>query len=183
MGASIGFVVAVWALNFIAAKIGLRYLPAVTMASFRVTIAGLTMIPAYLICVRLPAFADARRARMQGLSRRDLWTFFYLGFFGVVVNQMCFTMGLRYTSVSHAAVIVGMGPIYTLVLAVLFRLEAGDVAQGGGHGHRFCGGGGAGVGERDFAALAVSAGGCNYHDRVAGLCDLCSAGEASGREV
>jgi drug/metabolite transporter (DMT)-like permease len=36
---------------------------------------------------------------------------------------MCFTMGLRYTSVSHAAVIVGMGPIYTLVLAVLFRLE------------------------------------------------------------
>ena len=123
MGASIGLVVAVWALNFIAAKIGLRYLPAVTMASFRVTIAGLTMIPAYWICARLPAFADARQARTQGLSRGDLWTFFYLGFFGVVVNQMCFTMGLRYTSVSHAAVIVGMGPIYTLVLAVLFRLE------------------------------------------------------------
>jgi len=36
---------------------------------------------------------------------------------------MCFTMGLRYTSVGHAAVIVGMGPIYTLVLAVVFRLE------------------------------------------------------------
>jgi drug/metabolite transporter (DMT)-like permease len=71
----------------------------------------------------LPAFADAQRARLQGFKGRDLWTFVYLGFFGVVVNQMCFTMGLRYTSVSHAAVIVGMGPIYTLVLAVLFRLE------------------------------------------------------------
>jgi drug/metabolite transporter (DMT)-like permease len=93
------------------------------MASFRVTIAGLCMVPAYLICSRLPAFADARRAREQGFTRRDLWTFFCLGFFGVVVNQMCFTMGLRYTSVGHAAVIVGMGPIYTLVLAVLFRLE------------------------------------------------------------
>jgi len=121
--ASIGLVVVVWAVNFIAAKIGLRYLPAVTMASFRVTIAGLCMVPAYLICSQLPAFADARRARQQGFTRRDLWTFVYLGFFGVVVNQMCFTMGLRYTSVGHAAVIVGMGPIYTLVLAVLLRLE------------------------------------------------------------
>jgi drug/metabolite transporter (DMT)-like permease len=123
MAASIGLVVAVWAVNFIAAKIGLRYLPPVTMASFRVAIAGLSMLPAYLICSRLPAFADARQARMKGFTRSDLWTFFYLGFFGVVINQMCFTMGLRYTSVGHAAVIVGMGPIYTLVLAVLFRLE------------------------------------------------------------
>jgi drug/metabolite transporter (DMT)-like permease len=123
MAVSIGLVVVVWAVNFIAAKIGLRYLPPATMASFRVTIAGLSMVPAYFICSRLPAFADARRARVQGLTPHDLWTFTYLGFFGVVVNQMCFTMGLRYTSVSHAAVIVGMGPIYTLVLAVLFRLE------------------------------------------------------------
>jgi len=123
MAATIGLVVVVWAVNFIAAKIGLRYLPAVTMASFRVVIAGLSMVPGYLICSRLPAFADARRARLQGFTGRDLWTFSYLGFFGVVVNQMCFTMGLRYTSVGHAAVIVGMGPIYTLVLAVLFRLE------------------------------------------------------------
>jgi drug/metabolite transporter (DMT)-like permease len=123
MAAAIAFVVVVWAFNFIAAKVGLRYLPPLTMASFRVTLAGLSMVPAYLVCSRRPAFADARPTRSQGLTRRDLWTFAYLGFFGVVVNQMCFTMGLRYTSVSHAAVIVGMGPIYTLILAVLFRLE------------------------------------------------------------
>jgi len=123
MAASITLVVVVWAINFIAAKIGLRYLPPLTMASFRVTLAGVSMAPAYLICSRWPAFADARRSSSQGITLRDLWTFSYLGFFGVVVNQMCFTMGLRYTSVSHAAVIVGMGPIYTLILAVLFRLE------------------------------------------------------------
>jgi drug/metabolite transporter (DMT)-like permease len=93
------------------------------MASIRVTLAGLSMVPGYLICSRLPAFADARHSISHGITLRDLWTFAYLGFFGVVVNQMCFTMGLRYTSVSHAAVIVGMGPIYTLILAVLFRLE------------------------------------------------------------
>jgi drug/metabolite transporter (DMT)-like permease len=123
MAASIALVVVVWAVNFIAAKIGLRYLSPLTMASFRVTLAGLSMVPAYLVCSRLPAFADAQRTRSQGITLRDLWTFSYLGFFGVVVNQMCFTMGLRCTSVSHAAVIVGMGPIYTLILAVLFRLE------------------------------------------------------------
>jgi drug/metabolite transporter (DMT)-like permease len=123
MAGSIGLVVVIWAFNFIAAKIGLRYLPPLTMASFRVTIAGLSMVPAYLVCSGWPAFAGARQARLRGLTLRNLWTFLYLGFFGVVVNQMCFTMGLRYTSVSHAAVIVGMGPIYTLVLAVLFRLE------------------------------------------------------------
>ena len=123
VAASIALVVVVWAMNFIAAKIGLRYLPAASMASFRVTLAGLAMIPTYLVGSRLPAFADAQRARVRGFTRRDLWTFCYLGFFGVVVNQICFTIGLRYTSVSHAAVIVGMGPIYTLVLAVLLRLE------------------------------------------------------------
>jgi drug/metabolite transporter (DMT)-like permease len=47
-----------------------------------------------------------------------------MGFFGVTINQVCFTVGLRYTSVSHAAVIVGMGPIYTLIFAVLFKLES-----------------------------------------------------------
>ncbi len=123
MAGSIGLVVVVWAVNFIAAKVGLRYLPPVTMASLRVVLAGLSMVPAYLICSRLPVFRDASRFRERGFSGGDIWTFLYLGFFGVVVNQMCFTLGLHYTSVSHAAVIVGMGPIYTLVLAVLFRLE------------------------------------------------------------
>jgi drug/metabolite transporter (DMT)-like permease len=123
MAGSIGLVVVVWAVNFIAAKVGLRYLPPVTMASFRVVFAGISMVPAYFVCSRLPAFQDALRLRARGFTRGDIWTFCYLGFFGVVVNQMCFTMGLRYTSVNHAAVIVGMGPIYTLVLAVLFGLE------------------------------------------------------------
>lgn len=121
--AAVVLVVVIWAVNFIAAKIGLRYLPPITMASFRVTIAGLAMIPAYFFCAGLPAFRDTRQTRVRGFSLNDGWTFLYLGFFGVVVNQMCFTMGLRYTSVSHAAVIVGMGPLYTLVLAVVFRLE------------------------------------------------------------
>jgi drug/metabolite transporter (DMT)-like permease len=95
------------------------------MASFRVCAAGVVMVPFYLCLkgLRLSAFARAAADRQQGFSRRDAWRFLYLGFFGVSVNQFCFTLGLHYTSVSHSAVIVGMGPIYTLILAVLLRLE------------------------------------------------------------
>ncbi len=123
LAASIGLVILIWAINFIAAKIGLRSLPAATLASFRLVLAGLAMLPFYLFCSRLPAFAETAETRRRGFTLRDLWTFLYMGFFGVVMNQVCFTVGLRYTSVSHAAVLVGMGPIYTLILAVLFKLE------------------------------------------------------------
>src|SRR5467141_1255749 len=94
-----------------------------TLASFRVVLAGAVMLPFYMFCSRLPAFAEAAESRRRKLTLGDLWTFLYMGFFGVVMNQVCFTVGLRYTSVSHAAVIVGMGPIYTLLLAVLLKLE------------------------------------------------------------
>jgi drug/metabolite transporter (DMT)-like permease len=116
-------VVILWALNFIAGKIALRNLPSAAVASFRVFLGGLAMLPAYLICSRMPAFADALQTRARGFNAHDLWTFFYLGFFGVVINQMCFAIGLNHTSVSHGAVIVGMAPVYTLALAVIFRIE------------------------------------------------------------
>jgi drug/metabolite transporter (DMT)-like permease len=127
----IGLIVVIWAINFITAKIGLRSFPPLTMASFRVCAAGLVMIPFYLGArrLRLAAFASAEGAGARGggagrgFTWRDAWTFLYLGFFGVSVNQFCFTLGLRYTSVSHSAIIVGMGPIYVLILAVLLRLE------------------------------------------------------------
>jgi drug/metabolite transporter (DMT)-like permease len=116
-------VVMLWALNFIAGKIALRTLPSPAVASFRVFLSALAMLPAYLICSRTAAFADALQTRARGFHARDLWTFFYLGFFGVVINQMCFAIGLNHTSVSHGAVIIGMAPVYTLVLAVIFGIE------------------------------------------------------------
>lgn len=123
IAAAIGILVVVWAVNFIAAKVGLRYLPPLAMASFRVVLAGVVMVPVYFSCLRLKAFAEAADLRRRGFALGDLWTFLYLGFFGVTINQMCFTIGLYFTHVSHSAVIVGLGPIYILLLAVLFRLE------------------------------------------------------------
>jgi drug/metabolite transporter (DMT)-like permease len=123
LAASIGLIIIIWAINFIAAKIGLRSLPAMTLASFRVVLAGAVMLPVYVLCSRLPAFAEEAQSRRNPFTLRDIWIFLYMGFFGVTINQVCFTVGLRFTSVGHAAVIVGMGPIYTLIFAVLFKLE------------------------------------------------------------
>jgi len=123
LAATIAFLTIVWAINYITAKIALRHIDPFTFASFRLVLAGLFMFLIYLFCLRLPAFADAARARRIGWTRHDLWTFLYLGFFGVAINQFCFTVGMRYTSVIHSAMISAMSPIYTLILAVLFRLE------------------------------------------------------------
>jgi drug/metabolite transporter (DMT)-like permease len=112
--------VLIWAVNFIAAKIGVRYLPPLTLASLRVTLASLVL---------LPVLVHSRRGAPAPITAHDLWVFTYLGFFGVCVNQICFTVGLRYTSVGHAAVIVGMGPVYTLVLAVALRMERATVRK------------------------------------------------------
>jgi len=120
--ATIAFLIAIWAFNFLAGKIALRYIEPLTFASFRLVLAGVFMVLIYLFCLRLPAFAEAA-PRRAGWSRRDLWIFLYLGFFGVTINQFGFTVGLRYTSVIHSAIIGSMSPVYTLVLAVLFRLE------------------------------------------------------------
>jgi drug/metabolite transporter (DMT)-like permease len=127
--ASITALLAIWAINFIVGKFALRYWPPLTLASFRVVLAAIFFVLLFPICRRLPVFAEAARARQQGRSLSDFWPFLYLGFFGISINQICFTVGLRYTSVSHASVIVGMGPIYALILAVLFRLESATVRK------------------------------------------------------
>lgn len=40
------------------------------------------------------------------------------------MNQVCFTVGLNYTTVGHSALIIGMGPILVLLLACAQGLEA-----------------------------------------------------------
>ncbi len=119
--ASIAFLTAVWAGNYLAGKVALRYLPPLTLATLRVTVAAVVMVALYPLVKRMPAFAGTAEPKRQTWG--DLWTFAYLGLFGVSINQVCFTTGLRYTAISHSSIIVGMAPIYAMVLAVAFGLE------------------------------------------------------------
>jgi drug/metabolite transporter (DMT)-like permease len=126
---SITLVMAIWAYNFLVVKIALRYFPPVTLASFRVVLASILMLCLAPLCRRLFSFQSTKG---QGITARDLWTFAYLGFFGVTVNQLCFTIGLRYTDVTHSSIILGMGPIYTLALTVAFRMEKPTLRKAAG---------------------------------------------------
>jgi len=121
------FLIFVWSLNYIVAKIGLRELPALALGSFRVVTAGIVSLPVLLL---------PRTRKRQGIKvtvqvlepgtkkLQMLWTISYLGFFGVVLNQGCFTVGLNYTSVSHSALIIGCAPIFILLFSWALRLEA-----------------------------------------------------------
>jgi drug/metabolite transporter (DMT)-like permease len=115
----IALIMTAWSLNFIVGKITLRHLDAFTLAPFRIVLAGLIVIPLYLL--------TPRRGRFE---RRDFKLFAVLGFFGVAVNTGLFTLGLSYTTAGHSAVIVSMAPVLVLLLARasgLERLTAGKL--------------------------------------------------------
>jgi drug/metabolite transporter (DMT)-like permease len=115
LAAGIAFASATWVGGFFVGKMGLRTLPPVRLLSFRLMIAGLVSIPLY--------FSRPKTERVlaggaeKGKSLRDLWTFFYLGFFGVVVNMGGYVIGLNYTTVGHSGLITGLGPVFILLLA------------------------------------------------------------------
>lgn len=120
LAAGVAFVAAAWVGNFFVGKMGLRTLPPLRLLSFRLVIAGVVSIPLY--------FLRPRRASPGGPPKKktlqDLWTFVYLGFFGVVVNMGGYIIGLNYTTVGHAGLITGLGPVFILLFAWWQGLES-----------------------------------------------------------
>lgn len=120
------FLIFVWSLNYVVAKIGLRELPALALASFRVVTAGIVSLPALFFPQAgkredLHVTLEVSGKPPSGLH--ELWTVTYLGFFNVILNQGCYTVGLNYTSVSHSALIIGCAPILILIFSCAMRLE------------------------------------------------------------
>jgi drug/metabolite transporter (DMT)-like permease len=107
-------VLTVWSFNYIAGKITLAHIAAFTLIPFRAELVGLLLLVVY--------FAQPR-ARRTPMRARDILTFAYLGFFGFVVNQGCFVLGLSYTTSQHSVVIIALGPIVILLLASAMKLE------------------------------------------------------------
>lgn len=107
-----------WSLNYVAGKIALRTIDPITAACLRLELAAIVMLPLYYM----------RRERSP-LRVRDIWPFAYLGFFGVVVNQGFFTVGLNFTTSDHSAVIIALGPIIILFLARALNLERFTVGK------------------------------------------------------
>jgi drug/metabolite transporter (DMT)-like permease len=120
------FLTTVWALNFIAGKNRSSLSPRDDPRRHPRRSRRHLHAPAQSALPAPPGLSQPidERIHESRVTAHDLWTFLYLGFLGVTVKEVCFTIGLRFTSVTHSAIIVGMGPIYALILAVLFCLES-----------------------------------------------------------
>jgi drug/metabolite transporter (DMT)-like permease len=117
-----------WAFNYLAVKIALRHFDALTLIAFRFEVAGMAMLAIYL--------GQKSRTRLQ---RRHIWTITYLGFFGVIVNQGLFTLGLNYTTSSHSAIISAIDPVLILALACAIGIESMAAGKAIGVGLAFAG--------------------------------------------
>jgi drug/metabolite transporter (DMT)-like permease len=124
---SLAAMLAMWSFNYVAAKTALRYFDGLTLAAFRIEIAGLILLPIYFL----------RRNRGR-LTRRDVWTLSYLGWL-LCANQLFFTVGLAYTTSGHSAMILAIGPILVLLLARAMKIEALTTAKIAGMALAFTG--------------------------------------------
>jgi len=104
-----------WAANIIAVKEALHGFDSLALTQLRITFAGV---------IFLLLLWSTGRFRNLKLSRRDWIFMIFTGVTGVTLNQLCFIAGLKFSSASHAGLIVALGPVMVLVLACSIRLEA-----------------------------------------------------------
>lgn len=112
--ALLGLMLLFWSLNYIIGKVALREFPPLLLTCLRTSIAGTFILPIYLW------HEWGKRPAWTG---RDLGTLLMLGIYGVIANQLFFVLGLAWTSVAHAAVIMTLMPILVLLLAAFLGQE------------------------------------------------------------
>jgi len=99
-------------------KFTLSHMDALTLAVLRAELVAAILLAIY--------FGQRQRTSLRA---RDIWTFTYLGFFGYVINQGCFIVGLGSTTSNHSAILIACSPIIILLLASAMRLEKLTVAK------------------------------------------------------
>jgi drug/metabolite transporter (DMT)-like permease len=112
--ALLGLMLLFWSLNYVIGKVALREFPPVLLTCLRTTFAGVLILPIYLW---------RERGNRQALTGRELGGLLLLGLYGVIANQLFFVLGLAWTSVAHAAVIMTLMPILVLLLAAYLGQE------------------------------------------------------------
>ena len=109
----IWLMVLLWSANFIIGKVALREFPPLLLGALRIGLAGIFVAPAFWRRVR---------AGERFGSGSDLALLLFLAFCNVG-NQMLFLLGLQRTSVAHSALIIGVGPIFVLLIAAAAGID------------------------------------------------------------
>lgn len=105
-----------WSLNYIIAKYALREFPALFASGLRMILAGLIMIAVYRW--------NHAKGTIPPWTRKDVGMLIFLGTVGVGINQLFFVLGISQTTVSHAAIMIGLTPVTVLMLAAAMGLES-----------------------------------------------------------
>lgn len=104
-----------WSMNYIFAKYALREFPPLLASGIRMIIAGVIMLGIY----RWKRAAS----EIPPWNFSDVKMLVSLGVVGVGLNQLFFVLGMSMTTVSHAAIVIGLTPVLVLLLASITGLE------------------------------------------------------------
>jgi drug/metabolite transporter (DMT)-like permease len=119
--------VLIWGVNYSVIKRAFSEIPPQPFNALRLSIASGVFLAAISLA--------RRRARRQPggvpsvfftpapITARDRWDLLWLGLVGHFVYQFCFVGGVDQTSVSNAALIIGVTPVAVAVMAALFGRE------------------------------------------------------------
>lgn len=99
----------IWGLNVVAIKFLIEYFPPVTMQAFRTLVAGIVTITI------LYFLRDLRK-----LTKKEWSYIFIAAILGQLGHHTFLALGLVETTASNAALILGLVPIATSVLAIIF---------------------------------------------------------------
>ncbi|MBC1553989.1 DMT family transporter [Listeria booriae] len=111
-------VMASWGLNVTATKILVAHFPPITMTAFRIFTAAIVVF-IFLIAIgkfRLP-------------TRRELGYIVAGSLFNIFIHHYFLASGLTMTSGTNGGLILGIGPVLTAILAVIFLREAISAGQ------------------------------------------------------
>ena len=107
-------VAALFSLNYIVSKLAMHSFAPLSFAWLRV--AGAALV--------LNVFAPGR-----GFTREDSRRIAVFAILGVVINQTMFLAGLALTSAHVASILITMIPVFTLIVAIVLRLERTTVTR------------------------------------------------------
>lgn len=102
------FVMLLWGFNVAAIKVLVTSMDPIILTAFRIFVAGIAVLVA---CIFMKIF--------RWPTRKELTVILYISIFNVMLHHIFIALGLKFTMGVNTALILGTGPLFTMILAVI----------------------------------------------------------------